>query len=69
MLTGSKLCFTINRLSYHTTGWLLLDSLGVIFVASYINKITGNSVLVSFKVEVLIDKCKQSKIYVKTFSE
>ena len=23
MLTGSKLCFTINRLSYHTTGWLL----------------------------------------------
>ena len=27
MLTGSKLCFTINRLSYHTTGWLLLDLL------------------------------------------
>jgi len=26
VLTGSKLCFTINRLSYHTTGWLLLDS-------------------------------------------
>ena len=25
VLTGSKLCFTINRLSYHTTGWLLLD--------------------------------------------
>ena len=26
MLTGSKLCFTINRLSYHTTGWLLPDN-------------------------------------------
>ena len=25
MLTVSKLCFTIYRLSYHTTGWLLLD--------------------------------------------
>jgi len=25
VLTGSKLCFTINWLSYHTTGWLLLE--------------------------------------------
>ena len=27
MSTESTLCFTINRLSYHTTGWLLLDKI------------------------------------------
>ena len=35
----------------------------------YINKTTENSVLASCKVEVLIDKCKQNEIYVKTWSE
>jgi len=38
--------------------------LGVIFIPDCFNKTTGKSVLVSFKIEVLIDKCEQNKIYV-----
>ena len=36
MLTGSKLCFTINRLSYHTTGWLLLDPTHSLVTTEYV---------------------------------
>jgi hypothetical protein len=36
--------------------------LGVIFIPNCINKTTGKAVLVSFKVEVLIDKCEEYKM-------
>jgi len=36
--------------------------LGVIFIPNCINKTTGKAVLISFKVEVLIDKCEENEM-------